>query len=76
MGARIKQRRADLGLSREQLADRLGITVRFLFDVETGKKGLSLNRFFNIRDILSVSADWLWDGNTSEASNSGLRNQR
>ena len=62
LGERIKEKRVELGLSREQFADELGITVRFLFDVEAGKKGLSLNRFFKIRNVLGVSADWLWDG--------------
>ena len=65
IGQRITQRRIKLGLSREQLADILGITSRFLFDIEAGKKGMSFETFIKIRRTLDVSADWLLDGEQS-----------
>jgi len=61
IGKRISERRIELGLSREQLADKLDITPRFLFDVEVGKKGMSFETFCKLRNVLGVSADWLLD---------------
>lgn len=52
----------ELGLSREKLADMVKITPRFLFDIEIGKKSMSLDTFYNIKTVLNCSADWLLDG--------------
>jgi hypothetical protein len=38
------------------------ITSRFLFDIEIGKKGMSIETFYRIRQALVASADWLFDG--------------
>lgn|GEM_PF-2891589 len=62
MGKRIAQRRKELGITREQLASDVGITLRFLFDIEAGKKGMSLETFVNLNKALDVSADWFLYG--------------
>lgn len=62
MGRRIIKRRMELGLSREKLADIAEISVRFLYDIENDKKGMSFKTFYNIKTKLDCSADWLLDG--------------
>ena len=39
IGARIRKRRELLGLSREELAEQLGVTAKFIGDIEYGEKG-------------------------------------
>ena len=61
IGKRVNKKRVELGLSREHLADMSGITSRFLFDIEIGKKGMSIETFIKIKETLGCSADWLLD---------------
>ena len=42
IGARIRKRRELLGLSREELAEQLGVTAKFIGDIEYGEKGVSM----------------------------------
>lgn len=67
IGERIRLRREALGMTREELGDCLDVTAKFLYDVEYGIKGLSLRNFYNIRQILGVSGDFLLDGGTEES---------
>lgn len=62
IGMRIRQRREILGLSREELAARLGVTAKFIGDIEYGDKGLSMKNLYRLKQILGVSADFLLEG--------------
>ena len=62
IGMRIRQRREILGLSREELAERLGVTAKFIGDIEYGDKGLSMKNLYRLKQILGVSADFLLEG--------------
>lgn len=63
MGERIRLSREKAHLSREQLAEYLDITPKFLADIECGNRGLSMP-FALFIQILNVSADYLIFGNT------------
>lgn len=43
IGMRIMGLRKEKGYSREQLAELANISVSFLYEIETSKKGLSVN---------------------------------
>ncbi len=62
MGMRVRQRRELLGLSREELAARLGVTPKFIGDIEYGEKGISMKNLYRLKQILGVSADFLLEG--------------
>ena len=62
MGVRIRKHRELLGLSREQLAEKLDVTGKFVNDIECGSKGLSLKRLCALTQALGVSADYLLFG--------------
>lgn len=66
MGERIRKYRELLGLTREDLAYMLGVSSKFIADVEYGAKSLSLKRFTMLAQVLGVSADYLLlgDGKT------------
>ena len=54
MGERIARARTFRELSRERLAEQAGITDRFLYDIESGRKSPSLEVFFRICDALNI----------------------
>ena len=62
IGMRIRQRREILGLSREELAERLGVTAKLIGDIEYGDKVLSMKNLYRLKQILGGSADFLLEG--------------
>ena len=67
LGQKIKALRAEQGITRERLAEQVGVSARFLADVEAGKVGLSLPTLVNLCRALGTSADYL-PGLTGEPS--------
>ncbi len=56
-GQRIRNMRESQKLSREKLAEMSSISTQFLADIETGKKGMTVNTLRKICDALKVSSD-------------------
>lgn len=59
IGENIKTYRERANYSREKFAELVGITPRFLADVETGFVGISITNLKKICEILGISADRL-----------------
>lgn len=59
IGRRIRQIREEQGLTRERLAEKADITIKFMYELETGKKGLSANTLLKIARALSCSCDYI-----------------
>lgn len=66
IGARMKAQRELLGLTREELAERLDITPRFCYDLELGLKGMSIPTLCKLSNVLKVSSDYLLFGESPE----------
>ena len=62
MGKRIEDLRKERNITREQLADKVGITVKFLYEVENDKKGVSAEILSKIATVLSASCDYILTG--------------
>jgi transcriptional regulator with XRE-family HTH domain len=62
VGKRIKQQRLALQLSREELAYTVHISNKFLYEIEIGRKGISVQTLAKLAKALGVSADWVLDG--------------
>lgn len=62
MGKRIEQTRELQGMTRENMAEKTGISTKFLYEVERGKKGLSAQTLLKLAQTLSVSTDYLLKG--------------
>lgn len=56
-GARIKELRERKNLTRDQLAAQSGLSAKFIYEVENGKKGMSVDSLIRIADVLSCSCD-------------------
>lgn len=66
VGGRIRELREKKKLSREILAERIDISTKFLYEIETGKKGFSAEILCRISKELSVSCDYIMLGEESE----------
>lgn len=62
VGARIKYLRETNRYTREAFADKIGISSKFLYEIETGRKGFSANTLLRISQTLSVSCDYILCG--------------
>ena len=62
MNERVKLIRKQLGMTQEQLAQRLGIGKAALSMIETGKAGLSARNRNILVQELNVNPDWLETG--------------
>lgn len=58
LGEGIKRQRKDLKITREQLAELINVSPRFLADVESGKVGVSLQTLKTLCEVLHSSADY------------------
>lgn len=59
LGQRIRESRIKKGYTQQELADRAGIGVVYISEIERGIKMPSLNSFIKIIDALGVSADYV-----------------
>lgn len=62
VGERIRQLREMQNYTRETFAEKIDISVKFLYEIETGKKGFSVEILSRVSKILSVSCDYLLFG--------------
>lgn len=59
MGPVFKQARLDANMTQDELAERVGITSRFLQAIEGNERGVSLDTFIRLNRALGISADTL-----------------
>lgn len=57
IGQRIRKYRKAQGLSQEQLAEQIGISVTHMSHIETGNTKLSLPVFVDIAEVLGIQTD-------------------
>ena len=66
VGARVKEKRLALNLTRDKLAELSGYTANFIQEVERGRSGLSSESIRALSVALQVSADTLLFGEAPE----------
>ncbi len=59
LGERIKLLRKMNKLTREEFAEKISVSSRFLADLESGKVGVSISTLKNIAQKLNTSSDYL-----------------
>lgn len=60
IGKRIKERREELGLTQEQFAEKLGLTVNYISTVERGASFPRCEKLIQIINGLETSADTIF----------------
>ena len=67
IGERICNRRKQLGLTQEQIADKMDVSVQMISNLERGNKAIKIDNLIKISGILGVSTDYiLTEKNTNE----------
>jgi transcriptional regulator with XRE-family HTH domain len=66
LGKRIAELREERGYTQKHLAERAGLSVTFLSEVENGKRNLSTGKLLRIADELNTSMDYLARGTHTE----------
>lgn len=56
LGVRIQQYRKALGLTQEDIADRMGCSLTYISKLENGKASCNLERLFELSNILKCDA--------------------
>lgn len=59
IGRRVRQKREELNLSREKLAECIEVSPQFLAQIELGRRGMSSATLFKVCTTLSTSADYI-----------------
>jgi len=66
VGSRIRVRRDQIGLSREDLAQLTNISVRQLADIELGHASMSVKSLVRLIEVLDLSSDYILFGQEVE----------
>lgn len=66
IGARIRTRREQAGLTREQFGELCSLSSRFIANVEFGDSAISVDTLMTICRVLSCSSDYILFGITSD----------
>ena len=66
IGKRIRLRREQFGLTRDQLSYEIGVSEKTLGQIERGEHGCSVARLFMIASKLNISVDRLLKGTPNE----------
>ena len=69
VGIRVSQLRERRKLTREKLGELSHISDRFIYDIETGQKGMSAETLYNISKALNVTSDYILFGSESGENN-------
>lgn len=62
VGTRVRVLRMERGYSREKLSENAKISVKFLYEIETDKKGFSAHTLVNLSEAPGVSTDYIMTG--------------
>ncbi len=69
IGSRIKKARLAKGMTQDDLASKIDISVAFLSRVERGSSHINLKRLNQLCDLLDVSEGYLLNGASSNSQN-------
>ena len=75
IGKRLRKQRDSLHLTREQVAEMMDITPKFISDIERGEKSMALGTLYKFMQIYDMSADFILTGN-EESNGEKLANAR
>lgn len=74
VGGRIKKIRTKKSKTRQEFADMLGVSVKHIYEIETGKTNFSVDLLKKICTELSVSSDYIMFGKRETSPSDGRLN--
>ena len=67
VGNRIREKRIMLGLTQEELSERIGRVPKYCADIERGTCGMSIETMLAFCDVLNMTPDYLFFGESSDS---------
>lgn len=71
VGKRIREKRTILGLTQEELSDRIGRVPKYCADIERGNCGMSIETMLALCDVLNMTPNYLFFGDSSVEEKNG-----
>ena len=62
IGERISRRRKHMGLTQEQLAEKMDVSIQMISNLERGVKAIRIDNLVKLSQILNVSTDYILTG--------------
>ena len=62
IGKRIQGRRKQMGLTQEQLADKMDVSIQMVSNLERGNKSIRIENLIKLSEILDISTDYILTG--------------
>lgn len=75
MGERLRIRREEVNMTREDVAKIMCVRPKFIADVEIGQKGISVPNLYKLTQILNVSVEYIMSGKVDTRMDSEERKQ-
>lgn len=75
VGQRIKQCRRNKNLTQEKLAEMIGVSPHYIYEIERGLKTMSIQTLSKITIHLNVSADYLLFGDDRSDNTAVSKNE-
>jgi len=72
IGKRVYWRRKHLGLTQEQVAEAMGVSLQMISNLELGKKAIRPDNLVKLCNVLGTSADYILTGNFYGVDSDGL----
>ena len=72
MGKRIANRRRELNLTQEQIAEQVNLSLQSISCIELGKKAIRPQNLLNVCRVLNTSCDYILTGEKSKQQLSGI----
>lgn len=66
IGNKIYQLRRSINMTQQELAEKVGISVTFLSEIENGRKSMSVDTLIKLSKVLQVSLDTIVFGKDAE----------
>jgi len=71
IGARIRQRRTELGVTQERLGEIIGVTYQQIQKYERGRNKLNAERLYRVAEALKVDVSFFFGGAGEERAGPG-----
>ncbi len=72
IGKRIHNRRKQLMLTQEQIAEKMNVSIQMVSNLERGNKAIRIDNLVNLSQILDISTDYILTGKATTEDNEGL----
>lgn len=67
IGIRIVERRKELKLTQEQIAERMNVSIQMISNIERGNKAIKIDNLLKLCNILKTSTDYILTGKRTDS---------